>query len=350
MKYRGLVALLSHFVILSLILPVLVRAAQLILIPEKKGISNSQTMELLSGYRNTNPTGIGGPSVTLLDDTVLSATGEDNGTFVDLGKSGTGEISVYVVREGDTLGEIAEMFGVSVNTIRWANNLKSNTLKVGQELVILPISGVRHTVKSGDTLASLAQKYKADLDDILSYNNITAGSKLVIGDVIIIPDGVVNAPQSNIANTTSGSTQNIASGYFLRPINGSKKTQGIHGHNGVDLGAPVGTPVLASASGKVIISRTGGWNGGYGTYIVVSHSNGTQTLYAHLSSNSVSVGDTVDQGETIGAIGLTGKTTGPHLHFEIRGARNPFSLHVDFLRTILNCFKDVIDLYYLRLF
>lgn len=290
--------------------------------PETKVVGNSQTMSLLEGYLNVNPTSIGGPSVAILDDTALSPMGDD-GAFVDLGKSGTGAISVYIVRSGDTIGDIAEMFGVSVNTIMWANDLKSKTLKVGQELVILPISGVKHTVKSGDTLQTIAKKYKADLDDVLSYNSIPANAKLSIGDTIIIPDGVISVTQTSSVSGGS-SSQTVPSGYYLRPINGGRKSQGVHGHNGVDLAAPVGTPILASADGKVILSRTGGWNGGYGTYVVVSHSNGTQSLYAHMKDNNVSVGDIVKQGQVIGTIGMTGKTTGPHIHFEIRGARNPF--------------------------
>ncbi len=333
MKERGPMALSSHFLLLGLlvssgliIIPSLISAksqGELRRSPETKEVGNSQTMELLEGYLNSNPTSIGGPVVAIVDETALSPLGEEGGTFIDLGKSGTGEISVYVVREGDTLGEIAEMFSVSVNTIRWANDLKSNTVRIGQELVILPISGVRHTVKSGDTLQSIAKKYQADLDDILSYNSIPANAKIIAGDVIIIPDGVLSSSQSSIASQSSNN-QSVASGYFLRPINGGRKTQGIHGHNGIDLAASIGTPIFASADGKVIISRTGGWNGGYGTYVVISHANGTQTLYAHMGANNVSVGQYVEQGQVIGSIGLTGKTTGPHVHFEVRGARNPF--------------------------
>jgi murein DD-endopeptidase MepM/ murein hydrolase activator NlpD len=102
------------------------------------------------------------------------------------------------------------------------------------------------------------------------------------------------------------------------------RTQGIHGYNGVDLGAPAGTAVRAAAAGQVIISKASGWNGGYGQYIVVKHANGTQTLYAHLSANSVAAGATVAQGQLIGAVGNTGKSTGNHVHFEVRGAKNPF--------------------------
>lgn len=285
---------------------------------------NSQTMDLLEGYLNINPTSTGGVEVAITDGVALESNGGNGESFVELGKSGTGQISVYVVRKGDTLSEIAEMFGVSTNTIVWANDLKRGVIKEGQELVILPISGVRHVVKKGDTLKSLATKYKADLEDILSYNDLPADAKINAGDIVIIPDGVISAAQTSLAKPSGSQTYPVYSGFYLRPIVGGRKTQGLHGNNGVDLAAPTGTPILASADGKVIVSRSGGYNGGYGLYVVVSHANGTQTLYAHMSKNNVSVGQNVAQGQTIGAVGSTGKSTGPHLHFEIRGAKNPF--------------------------
>jgi len=323
MKKNGLVALLSHFVILGLLAPFWAEASPFLLSPERQEAPNSQTMELLSGYLNTNPTNVGGPAVAVVDDTVLSASSEDGGVFADPGQSGIGAISTYLVRQGDTLSEIAEMFGVSVNTVIWANDLKSKNIRAGQELVILPISGVRHAVKSGDTLNSLAKKYKADLDDILSYNGIPADARLAIGDIVIIPDGVVSSEQStNIAKSTA--QINVVSGYFARPLNGGRKSQGIHGYNGVDIAAPSGTPILASAAGTVIIARSSGYNGGYGLYVAIKHNNGTQTVYGHMSRVNVVVGESVEQGEVIGAVGNTGRSTGSHLHFEIRGARNPF--------------------------
>ena len=280
-------------------------------------------MDLLEGYLNINPAGTGGPILAIVDNTAISST-DEAGVFVDLGKSGSGEISVYVVKDGDTLSGIADMFGVSTNTIVWANNLRGQTIRVGQELVILPISGVRHSVKSGDTLQSLAKKYKADLEEILSYNNITAETKIAVGDVIIIPDGVITPAQQTTVARPSGSQTSVSAGYFIRPLVGGRKSQGIHGYNGVDIAAPVGTPIRASAAGKVIIARPSGYNGGYGLYVVVSHANGTQTLYAHMSKVNVSVGQYVDQGELLGAVGNTGRSTGPHIHFEVRGAKNPF--------------------------
>lgn len=287
-------------------------------------VGNSQTMTLLSGYLNINPVGVSDREVAIVDSTALESNGGESEVFVDLGKSGTGEISVYVVRKGDTLSEIANMFGVSTNTIVWANEIKRGSIKAGQELVILPISGVRHTVKSGDTIQTITKKYKADLEDILSYNDLISSSKLKAGDVVIIPDGVISAVQISSAKSSGSQNYPVYAGYYLRPIVGGRKSQGIHGNNGVDLAAPTGTSILATADGKVIVSRRSGYNGGYGLYVVISHPNGTQTLYAHMSRNNVSTGQNVAQGQVIGAVGSTGKSTGPHLHIEIRGARNPF--------------------------
>jgi LysM repeat protein len=287
---------------------------------------NSQTMSLLEGRLNTNTSPSANPRLAIVDNSALSSEGENGTTFIDGGKSGTGQISVYIVRKGDTLPAIAKMFGVSPNTIIWANDLKGSKIMEGQELVILPISGVKHTVKKGDTLKSIANKYKADMSDILAFNDVTVDSKLVPGNVIIVPDGEITStsPSSSSGKSAaSGGNLPTVAGYFMKPVNG-RHTQGIHGHNGIDLGAPVGTSIVASASGTVIVSKTGGYNGGYGTYVVISHPNGTQTLYSHMNANLVTVGQAVSQGQKIGTVGMTGKTSGPHLHFEVRGAKNPF--------------------------
>ncbi|OHA95450.1 MAG: hypothetical protein A3C62_00370 [Candidatus Zambryskibacteria bacterium RIFCSPHIGHO2_02_FULL_39_16] len=301
---------------------------QVVLMPEVSRLNNSQTMSLLEAPLNINPIGTSSAEIAIADGVALeSSSGRESEVFVDLGKSGTGQISVYIVRQGDTLSEIAEMFGVSTNTIIWANDIRGTSIKEGQELVILPISGVRHVVKKGDTLQSIAKNYKADLEDILSFNGLANGAKIIPGDIVIIPDGVISAAQTSLTRSSTVKTsQNYPAyaGFYLRPVSIGRKSQGLHGNNGIDIGAPTGTPILASADGKVIISRSGGYNGGYGTYVVITHSNGTQTLYAHMSRNNVSVGQEVVQGQIIGAIGSTGKSTGPHLHFEVRGAKNPF--------------------------
>jgi LysM repeat protein len=288
---------------------------------------NVQNMNLLVAVATPLTNGQNFNIPTVENNALVSNVGP-SGAILDpsVSKPGSDQISVYVVRQGDTLSQIAQMFDVTVNTIKWGNDLSSNTLKEGQTLIILPISGVKYTVAKGDTLASVAKKYKGDMDEIVAYNNLQKGDALAVGSVIIIPDGEVAVPSYSSSSSGSSGSSSLKeySGYYLRPIAGGVKTQGIHGHNAVDLAAPVGTPIRASADGQVIIARTGGWNGGYGNYIVVRHDNGTQTLYAHASKISVSSGDTISQGDIIGAVGSTGESTGPHLHFEIRGAKNPF--------------------------
>ena len=270
-----------------------------------------------------NPNPRGGAEIFIEDG--ASLTGDNSpalGDEVAEASTGTGRIAVYVVREGDTLSQIARMFNVTTNTIAWANDISNGIISPGQELIILPISGVRYTVEKGDSLKSIAKQFDGDIDEILAYNQIQSNAQLSIGDEIVIPNGVVerSAPsRSSSGNSIAQSSGSSSSGYFIKPTRGVR-TQGIHGYNGVDIGAAPGTAIVAAASGEVIISRSGGWNGGYGNYIVISHPNGTQTLYAHNSSNAVGVGAYVTQGEVIGYVGSTGKSTGSHLHFEVRGA------------------------------
>ncbi len=287
---------------------------------------NSQTISLLQATISPNQDLI---STSTSEIAIVGGTSLLPGTQAIAEQKTVSEdqISLYVVHSGDTLPAIAKMFGVSVNTIRWGNDIKGNTITVGQTLVILPISGVQHTVKSGDTLQSIAKLHKGDLDEILQYNNMTKDSKLAIGEVVVVPDGEAITNSVNVSAGVSvgkPSSYPVYDGYYMRPIIGGIKTQGIHGHNGVDLASSFGSNILASASGEVIISRNSGYNGGYGSYIVIKHDNGTQTLYGHLSATTVSVGDNVSQGQVIGKMGSTGKSSGVHVHFEIRGARNPF--------------------------
>lgn len=236
-----------------------------------------------------------------------------------------GEISVYTVREADTLSQIAEMYGVTANTIMWANDIqKASSVQPGDTLVILPIAGVQHTIKDGETLAGIVKKYDADLKEVLDYNDLEEDATLVAGNQLMIPGGTIETTGAYSRPSPTGSTGSASSLGFSHPVPGAVRTQGIHGYNGVDYGAAVGTPIRAAAAGEVIVSKSGGWNGGYGNYIVIRHGNGTQTLYAHLSANYVAAGEYVASGQTIGAMGNTGRSTGTHLHFEVRGASNPF--------------------------
>ncbi|MCL5781946.1 MAG: peptidoglycan DD-metalloendopeptidase family protein [Patescibacteria group bacterium] len=305
-------------------------SAQTIVQPKS---NNLQTLALLQAAVNMDPN----PNKTselipIAKGEVLIADIANSNEIPDNDFNTT--ISTYTVRPGDTISGVAHMFNVSINTVLWANDLTGKSiLKPGQTLIILPVSGISYEIAKGDTVSTIAKKYNADVNDILNYNDITLSTKLSVGYKILIPDAELS--QAQIATKRNNSNASVVSndgrnypsytGYYIRPIVGGHESQGIHGHNAVDLAAPVGTEILASASGRVIISKNDGlWHGGYGNYVVISHPNGTQTLYAHMLKTAVSAGDVVSRGEIIGYIGMTGHTTGPHVHFEIRGAKNPF--------------------------
>lgn len=237
-------------------------------------------------------------------------------------------ITTYEVKSGDTLASVAKLFNITVNTILWANDIPNKKIKEGDIIIVLPVIGIKYKAKEGETLAVIAKKYKGDVTEIARYNGIAEDAKLSVGDEVIIPDGEVDEPKpKQIAVSVKKIIKKLATtplGFFVKPLANYVKTQGIHGKNGVDLGARVGTPVVATASGKVIVVKVGGYDGGYGNMIVIAHKNNIQTLYAHLSAVNVSQGSNVEQGQVIGAVGNTGRSTGPHLHIEVRGAANPF--------------------------
>ena len=310
---------------------------------------NSQTIPLLAAAINIDPSPSTSGNLTLASGDALVSVENPLASADVVSRPTNSQITTYVVRDGDTLTGIATMFGVSSNTIIGANDIKNGVIHPGDQLIILPITGIQHTVLKGETLASLATAYKSDAHDIATYNNLGDSDSLTVGDTIIIPNGELASAAPTVAKskttTTAAAKTKVkvitsktfkpaalrdAGGpeydnYYQWPVAGGIITQTLHGYNGVDIGAPTGTDIYASAAGTVIIAKfNGGWNGGYGNYIVIAHANGTQTLYGHASKVLVSVGDTVTQGELIGKVGRTGEATGPHLHFEIRGATNPF--------------------------
>lgn len=293
---------------------------------------------LLAAATNLDPNPDKGRSdLSMTGDSALVANAGPAGSLpTSSGSSAGGAISVYQVREGDSLSEIADMFGVSMSTILWANDIKdAKLIKPGDSLVILPVSGVRYTIKKGGTLADVAKLFDADVDEIALFNGIDPSATLAAGTELIIPGGeqqsaatkattVKKAATATTKSSSTGSTV-VTSGYFINPVPGALLTQGVHGTNAVDLGSAAGTPIRAAADGTVIVSKgNAAWNGGYGSYVVITHDNGTQTLYAHMSKDVVAVGATVAAGDVIGYVGRTGEATGNHLHFEVRGGKNPF--------------------------
>ena len=299
---------------------------------------NSQTIALLQATVNQDPNPEKSGDIVPVDDKqTLVADMAVADPILGTDTVNT-QINIYVVRDGDTLSNIAKMFGVSVNTIVWSNVdsgiSRSVPLKAGQTLVILPVTGINYVVKKSDTIQGIVAKYKADLNEVLQYNDITVATRLSVGQTIIIPDAElqVSVPTSgskskkiNLNEPLFGANGPAYPGYYIRPIKGGVKTQGLHGYNAVDLADRVGTPIYAAAEGTVIVSAfNSGWHGGYGNFIIIAHPNGTQTVYAHLSKNIVHAGDYVRQGQNIALMGSTGNSTGSHVHFEIRGAQNPF--------------------------
>jgi murein DD-endopeptidase MepM/ murein hydrolase activator NlpD len=243
------------------------------------------------------------------------------------------DILTYKVQAGDTVFSIADQFGIQPSTIMWANRdleLNPDMLRIGDELVILPVDGVYHKVKKGDTVVSIAKKYKVQPADIVAYawNHLDDENQtLQVGTHLIVPGGEKPyVPRTvSIYNGPIPKSARKGTGTFVWPVSG-KITQGYWAHHrAIDIGSWVGSPVVASDSGYVVYA---GWdNSGYGNLIILDHGNGYRTYYAHLSKMLVRQGESVGQGQRIGSVGSTGNSTGPHLHFEIRWhnvQRNPF--------------------------
>ncbi|MEX1997357.1 MAG: peptidoglycan DD-metalloendopeptidase family protein [Candidatus Andersenbacteria bacterium] len=249
---------------------------------------------------------------------------------------------VYTVVEDDTIATIAAKFDISANTILWANGLNSRAvLKVGDYLTILPTTGVLHTVRSGDTVSAIAEKYDTQAGEILSYNSLGEGAKLSIGQKLIVPDGYiapVNAPQI-VSQTTRVASRDADDGPTPEPAQGIGEgllwpttTKHISqyfrwGHTGIDIDSRSRPAIYAALPGTIEFA---GWMGGYGNLIIMNHGGGTQTYYAHLDKFYVSKGAQLAKGAAIGQMGSTGRSSGPHLHFEVRkGGRpvNPLGLY-----------------------
>jgi LysM repeat protein len=263
------------------------------------------------------------------------ALASENGATNNVASQRTSIVS-YTVQDGDTVSTISRHFNISVNTILWANNLTAYSLiRPGDNLIILPSSGVLYTVQSGDTVSRLASKYGVDADQILSYNNLNGGLK--IGQKIIIPGGRPISQATQVATTESSSYTGISAirdliktptqtSYAPAKASGSGLIWPTVGHNitqyfswhhpAVDIANHIGTPIYAAASGVVLIAQ-GGWNGGYGNTILLDNGNNMRTRYGHASKLLVSPGDTVTKGQVIALMGTTGNSTGPHLHFEV---------------------------------
>lgn len=220
-------------------------------------------------------------------------------------------VRTHIVSEGETPSQIAELYGIDLDTLFGSNPEVGDKIYPGNALLIFPGKGVVHVVEPGDTLWEIASIYGVEIEQIQSANamdewNIFPGEKLLIpGGKRIMRNGSFVARR--------------AVERCIWPVNG--EVSSLFGyrwgrlHSGIDIIEDIGAPVRAAWRGKITYV---GWYGGYGETIVMEHQNGYSTLYGHLSDYAVDVGQIVKAGQIIGYVGSSGNSTGPHLHFEVR--------------------------------
>lgn len=234
------------------------------------------------------------------------------------------ETEEYIVQEGDTLASLSQKFGISLETLLWANDLnKNSTLTPGKTLIVLPVSGILHLVKNGDTIAGIAKTYQANSQEIIAFNNLADEGQIFIGDLLIIPNGKKPKAPPQYQQVP------LPQSYFICSIPAPCRiTQGKHWYNAVDFSnGKCGDPVYAAAGGTV---QKTGYGNVSGNYVQIVHPSSAVTYYGHLSSIVVKAGESVYQGQIIGYVGYTGYTipkgpAGCHLHFDVRFAANPFT-------------------------
>lgn len=252
----------------------------------------------------------------------------------------------YTVQSGDTLSGIASLKKVAGGwQVLYKANLdligsNPNLIKPGQVLAI-PQKPVKYTVKSGDNLTAIAAKYKVPggWTAIYDLNKAVIGSNPHIikpGQVLTLPGAASSAPSTPATRPAPSvpakpSTPATPSQGYVAPLSGpyimgdnliigsgGSMSRSAGGHSGLDLTAPQGTPVKSVAAGTVVHGGYGFAGAAYGNHVIVKHADGMYTLYAHLSANTVSAGQSVSAGQMIGNVGSTGNSNGPHLHFEVR--------------------------------
>lgn len=244
----------------------------------------------------------------------------------DVSQKPRDKVLTYRVERGDTLSTIAKKFQISEETITWANDLRGDALSIGEELRILPVSGISHKVDEGETIYTVAKKYNTEPQKIADFPfNEFAGNgetlALVTGQILVVPDGIKPSERPVIKRQVyvAQGPVPVASGGYTYPVRGGISQFYSWYHPGLDITAPIGTPLYAAHSGTVTSVNIGTYDGGFGTNLWISNGNGVDSHYAHLSNVNVSAGQRVIGGQTIvGWIGMTGRTTGPHVHFEMR--------------------------------
>jgi len=314
--------------------------AEVFVVAERPTISPAAVSVVLAVGGPVQPQDEDWTNVVLPLDGVLDAY--PSPSPVDAGRRSSRAASEYVVKTGDTLSEVASQYGVSMSSVVWANSHLKNFdfLRPGDVLRIPPADGVLYQVKQGETLAALAKKFNADSEKVIQFNGLPADGTLAMGDEIFFVGGEVPPPPAppaaarpRVVGGALSASAPPSNGYYGLPTSpGYRRSRGITSyHFGVDMANNCGTPIFASADG-VVTRAEYGWNGGFGNVIVISHPNGTETLYAHLLQIYVTKGQQVGKGNVIAQMGgsrslqgaQAGRSTGCHVHFEVHGDRNPF--------------------------
>ncbi|WP_156204462.1 peptidoglycan DD-metalloendopeptidase family protein [Candidatus Syntrophocurvum alkaliphilum] len=238
-------------------------------------------------------------------------------------------IKMYKVESGDTLWSIASTYNVSLDEIMLINNMDESTvLTIGQRIEI-PYSRSRvHVVGKGETMWEIADRYGVRVDKILQANTDKSPTRLRVGDRLIIPDSSYKLASTNNNSVATASTSRgvtTASSGMGWPLVGTItspygwRNSGFH--HGLDIAGNIGDPIRAATSGTVSFV---GYKSLYGNTVIIDHPNGRSTLYAHASTFHVQNGQQVGQGDIIAEVGVTGRTTGPHVHFEVRKNGNTY--------------------------
>lgn len=230
------------------------------------------------------------------------------------------KVENYTVKSGETLASISKKFDISTDTIRWANNITGDLIKPDQTLKIPPVTGIVHKVASGETIYTIAKKYNTNAQNIVnflfnSFDDLDTFS-LIAGQTLYVPDGTIEQEKPAYRFVASIQAGVRGSSNFIWPTSGAITQNYVWYHPALDIANPSAPPVIATDSGTV--TYAGCTTYGYGCNVIIDHGNGYQSLYAHLSSYQVAAGDSAVQGSQIGVMGSTGRSTGTHLHFEIR--------------------------------
>ncbi len=249
----------------------------------------------------------------------------ENVFSTDISKKPRDKIITYTVQKGDSLSTIANKFGISVDTIKWENDLTNEFLTEGDSLRILPVTGLSHKVASGETIYSIAKKFDTNPQKIVDFpfNDFVNPEtfSLVSGQTLIVPDGIAPSEQSTYVRPKPifvAGPSAVSSAGFAWPLRGGFSQFFSWYHPGIDITSDSGTPIVAATSGVVSAVNAGTWDGGYGNNVYIDMGDGHKTHYAHMSAIYVGPGQSVVGGKTvIGTVGSTGRSTGPHLHFEI---------------------------------